>query len=201
MSSIKIYDTTLRDGSQAEGISFTVEDKIRIAQKLDEMGAHYIEGGWPGSNPRDINFFSKVNRVKFLQTKITAFGSTRYPNKKVEEDKVIQALMRTETEVVTIFGKTWDLHVRDALSTSLDENLRMVFESINYLKKHRTEVLFDAEHFLMVTKITPNTQSKQSKKQNQGEQTGLYSAIQMVGRFLMKFIQFFLKLKILLTSD
>ena len=201
MSSIKIYDTTLRDGSQAEGISFTVEDKIRIAQKLDEMGAHYIEGGWPGSNPRDIDFFSKVNRVKFLQTKITAFGSTRYPNKKVEEDKVIQALMRTETEVVTIFGKTWDLHVRDALSTSLDENLRMVFESINYLKKHRTEVLFDAEHFLMVTKITPNTQSKQSKKQNQGEQTGLYSAIQMVGRFLMKFIQFFLKLKILLTSD
>ena len=86
MNSIKIYDTTLRDGSQAEGISFTVEDKIRIAQKLDEMGAHYVEGGWPGSNPRDIDFFSKVNRVNFLQTKITAFGSTRYPNKKVEED-------------------------------------------------------------------------------------------------------------------
>ena len=115
MNSIKIYDTTLRDGSQAEGISFTVEDKIRIAQKLDEIGAHYVEGGWPGSNPRDIDFFSKVNHVKFLQTKITAFGSTRYPNKKVEEDIVIQALLRTETEVVTIFGKTWDLHVRDCL--------------------------------------------------------------------------------------
>ena len=164
MNSIKIYDTTLRDGSQAEGISFTVEDKIRIAQKLDEMGAHYIEGGWPGSNPRDIDFFSKVNRVNFLQTKITAFGSTRYPNKKVEEDSIIQALLRTETEVVTIFGKTWDLHVRDALSTSLDENLRMIFESINYLKKHRTEVLFDAEHFFDGYKKNPEYAIKTIKE-------------------------------------
>jgi len=168
MNSIKIYDTTLRDGSQAEGISFTVEDKIRIAQKLDEMGAHYIEGGWPGSNPRDIEFFSKVNRVNFLQTKITAFGSTRYPNKKVEEDIVIQALMRTETEVVTIFGKTWDLHVRDALSTSLDENLRMIFESINYLKKHRTEVLFDAEHFFDGYKNNPEYAIKTIKEAESG---------------------------------
>ena len=168
MNSIKIYDTTLRDGSQAEGISFTVEDKIRIAQKLDEMGAHYIEGGWPGSNPRDIDFFSKVNRVNFLQTKITAFGSTRYPNKKVEEDLVIQALMRTETEVVTIFGKTWDLHVRDALSTSLDENLRMIFESINYLKKHRTEVLFDAEHFFDGYKNNPEYAIKTIKEAESG---------------------------------
>ena len=168
MNSIKIYDTTLRDGSQAEGISFTVEDKIRIAQKLDEMGAHYIEGGWPGSNPRDIDFFSKVNRINFLQTKITAFGSTRYPNKKVEEDIVIQALMRTETEVVTIFGKAWDLHVRDALSTSLDENLQMIFESINYLKKHRTEVLFDAEHFFDGYKNNPEYAIKTSKEAESG---------------------------------
>ena len=168
MNSIKIYDTTLRDGSQAEGISFTVEDKIRIAQKLDEIGAHYIEGGWPGSNPRDIDFFSKVNRVNFLQTKITAFGSTRYPNKKVEEDSIIQALLRTETEVVTIFGKTWDLHVRDALSTSLDENLRMIFESINYLKKHRTEVLFDAEHFFDGYKNNPEYAIKTIKEAESG---------------------------------
>ena len=168
MNSIKIYDTTLRDGSQAEGISFTVEDKIRIAQKLDEMGAHYVEGGWPGSNPRDIDFFSKVNRVNFLQTKITAFGSTRYPNKKVEEDSIIQALLRTETEVVTIFGKTWDLHVRDALSTSLDENLRMIFESINYLKKHRTEVLFDAEHFFDGYKKNPEYAIKTIKEAESG---------------------------------
>ena len=168
MNSIKIYDTTLRDGSQAEGISFTVEDKIRIAQKLDEMGAHYVEGGWPGSNPRDIDFFSKVNHVNFFQTKITAFGSTRYPNKKVEEDIVIQALLRTETEVVTIFGKTWDLHVRDALSTSLDENLRMIFESINYLKKHRTEVLFDAEHFFDGYKNNPEYAIKTIKEAESG---------------------------------
>ena len=168
MNSIKIYDTTLRDGSQAEGISFTVEDKIRIAQKLDEMGAHYIEGGWPGSNTREIDFFSKVNRVNFLQTKITAFGSTRYPNKKVEEDSIIQALLKTETEVVTIFGKTWDLHVRDALSTSLDENLRMIFESINYLKKHRTEVLFDAEHFFDGYKNNPEYAIKTIKEAESG---------------------------------
>ena len=127
MNTVKIYDTTLRDGSQAEGISFTVEDKIRIAHKLDEIGVHYIEGGWPGSNPRDIDFFSKANREIFLQTKITAFGSTRYPDKHVEKDLVIQALMKTETEVVTLFGKTTDLHVKDALSTSLDENLHMIF--------------------------------------------------------------------------
>ena len=164
MNSIKIYDTTLRDGSQAEGISFTVEDKIRIAQKLDEMGVHYVEGGWPGSNPRDIEFFSKASRANFSQTKITAFGSTRYPDKNVEEDVVIQALMKTETEVVTLFGKTWDLHVRDALSTTLDENLRMIFESINYLKKHRTEVLFDAEHFFDGYKNNPEYAIKAIKE-------------------------------------
>ena len=164
MNTVKIYDTTLRDGSQAEGISFTVEDKIRIAHKLDEIGVHYIEGGWPGSNPRDIDFFSKANREKFLQTKITAFGSTRYPDKNVEKDVVIQALMKTETEVVTLFGKTWDLHVKDALSTSLDENLRMIFESIEYLKKYRTEVLFDAEHFFDGYKDNPDYAIKAIKE-------------------------------------
>ena len=164
MNTVKIYDTTLRDGSQAEGISFTVEDKIRIAHKLDQMGAHYVEGGWPGSNPRDIDFFSKASRENFLQTKITAFGSTRYPDKKVDKDLVIQALMKTETEVVTIFGKTWDLHVKDALSTSLDENLRMIFESIQYLKKHRKEVLFDAEHFFDGYKDNPGYAIKAIKE-------------------------------------
>ena len=155
MSSLKIYDTTLRDGSQAEGVSFTVEDKIRIAHKLDELGVHYVEGGWPGSNPRDLDFFEKANRVQFLQTRITAFGSTRYPEKGVEADLVLQALLKTETQVVTLFGKSWDLHVKEALGTSLDENLRMVFESIDYLKKHREEVLFDAEHFFDGYKNNP----------------------------------------------
>ena len=164
MSSLKIYDTTLRDGSQAEGISFTVEDKIRIAQKLDELGVHYVEGGWPGSNPRDIDFFTKASRANFSNTKITAFGSTRYPDKKVEEDIIIQALLKTETDVVTLFGKTWDLHVEEALSTSLDENLRMIFESINYLKKHRSEVLFDAEHFFDGFKNNPDYAIKTIKE-------------------------------------
>ncbi len=164
MNPVKIYDTTLRDGSQAEGVSFTVEDKIRIALRLDELGVHYVEGGWPGSNPRDIEFFSKASRSNFKQTKITAFGSTRYPDKNVEEDIVLQALMKTETEVLTLFGKTWDLHVIDALSTTLDENLRMIFESISYLKKHRTEVLFDAEHFFDGYKNNPEYAVKAIKE-------------------------------------
>ena len=156
MSSVKIYDTTLRDGSQAEGVSFTVEDKIRIVHKLDELGAHYVEGGWPGSNPRDIDFFEKANRASFFQTRITAFGSTRYPDKKVEDDGVLQALLKTDTQVVTLFGKTWDLHVKDALGTSLDENLRMIFESIGYMKKHHDEVLFECEHFFDGYKSKPD---------------------------------------------
>ena len=164
MSSVKIYDTTLRDGSQAEGISFTVEDKIRIAHKLDELGAHYVEGGWPGSNPRDIDFFEKANRASFSQTRITAFGSTRYPDKKVEDDGVLQALLKTDTQVVTLFGKTWDLHVKDALGTSLDENLRMIFESIGYMKKYRDEVLFDCEHFFDGYKSNPGYALKAIKE-------------------------------------
>jgi len=155
MRSITIYDTTLRDGSQSEGVSFTVEDKIRIAHKLDELGVHYIEGGWPGSNPRDIEFFKKARRLTFKQAKITAFGSTRYPGKSVEKDVNIQHLLEAETDAVTIFGKSWDLHVQHALSTNQDENLRMVSESLSYLKKHCCEVMFDAEHFFDGYKTNP----------------------------------------------
>jgi len=155
MRSITIYDTTLRDGSQSEDISFTVEDKIRIAHKLDELGVHYIEGGWPGSNPRDIEFFKKARRLTFEQARITAFGSTRYPGKSVEKDVNIQHLLEAETEAVTIFGKSWDLHVKHALSTDQDENLRMVSESLSYLKKRCSEVMFDAEHFFDGYKTNP----------------------------------------------
>lgn len=144
---IKIYDTTLRDGSQAEDVSFTVEDKIRIAHKLDETGIHYVEGGWPGSNPRDVEFFKRARHSTFKQAKLTAFGSTRSPKNKVDQDANLKQLVEAETPVVTIFGKSWDMHVKEALSTSLDENLRMVSESIAFLKKHVGEVLFDAEHF------------------------------------------------------
>jgi 2-isopropylmalate synthase len=155
MRTIKIYDTTLRDGSQSEDVSFTVEDKIRIAHKLDELGVHYIEGGWPGSNPKDIEFFEKAQRLTFKQAKITAFGSTRYPGKSIEEDVNIQHLLKAQTDAVTIFGKSWDLHVQHALSTSQDENLRMVTESLTYLKKHCAEVIFDAEHFFDGYKSNP----------------------------------------------
>jgi 2-isopropylmalate synthase len=156
MRAIKIYDTTLRDGSQSEDVSFTVEDKIRIAHKLDELGVHYIEGGWPGSNPKDMDFFAKVRHATLKNAKVAAFGSTRYPGKSVEEDTNIQHLLKAETEAITIFGKSWDLHVRHALSTDEDENLRMISESLSYLKKHDQEVLFDAEHFFDGYKSNPD---------------------------------------------
>jgi 2-isopropylmalate synthase len=155
MKSICLYDTTLRDGSQSEDVTFTVEDKIRISHKLDELGMHYIEGGWPGSNPKDIDYFEKINNESFRQAKIVAFGSTRYPGNKAEDDPNLQQLVKAETQAVTIFGKSWDLHVREALSTNQDENLRMIFESLEFLKKHCSEVLFDAEHFFDGYKCNP----------------------------------------------
>jgi len=148
MKTISIYDTTLRDGSQSEDVSFTVEDKIRIAHKLDELGIKYIEGGWPGSNPKDMDFFSRVQNSNFQQAKITAFGSTRHPNNDVKNDQNIKNLIKANTEVITIFGKSWDMHVNEALSTTLEENLRMVKDSVSYLKDNCSEVFFDAErHF------------------------------------------------------
>ncbi|MFQ5671793.1 MAG: citramalate synthase [Nitrospinales bacterium] len=156
MRTITIYDTTLRDGSQSEEVSFTVEDKIRIAHKLDELGVHYIEGGWPGANPRDIEFFGKVKHAGFRHAKMVAFGSTRRVGKKAEDDPNLADLLRSETETVTIFGKSWDLHVLEALNTSLEENLNMVGETIAFLKKHGREVIFDAEHFFDGYKNNPD---------------------------------------------
>ena len=144
---VKLFDTTLRDGAQTEGISFSLEDKLKIAKLLDELGVHYIEGGWPGSNPKDIEFFKKVREIKLNHAKICAFSSTRRANTKVEDDKILQALIEAETPVVSIFGKTWDFHVTDALKTTLEENLLMIEDSIFYLKKMGKEVIFDAEHF------------------------------------------------------
>ncbi|TDJ49896.1 MAG: citramalate synthase [Nitrospina sp.] len=155
MKPIQIYDTTLRDGSQAEDIAFTVEDKIRIAHKLDENGIHYIEGGWPGSNPKDVEFFKKAKHATFQQARLAAFGSTRSPRNKVDQDPNLRHLIEADTKVVTIFGKSWDMHVKTALATDLDENLRMVSESIEFLKKNVPEVLFDAEHFFDGYKKNP----------------------------------------------
>ncbi len=143
---VKIYDTTLRDGAQSENISFSLEDKLRIAKKLDDLGIHYIEGGWPGSNPKDMEFFRKVKKLN-LKAKIVPFGSTKRADSSVEKDRNLRALLETNMKTVCIFGKTWDLHVRHVLGTGLDKNLKMIEESIEYLKSKDLEVIFDAEHF------------------------------------------------------
>ncbi|MCG8528899.1 MAG: citramalate synthase [Opitutales bacterium] len=144
---IFIYDTTLRDGTQGEGVSFTVNSKIRIARMLDQFGIDYIEGGWPGSNPRDMSFFEEAQSLDLKYAKVAAFGSTRRANLKVEDDAQIKLLLDAKTPVVTIFGKTWLLHVKDILRTTPDENLAMIQDSVAYLLKNDREVIYDAEHF------------------------------------------------------
>jgi 2-isopropylmalate synthase len=153
---IRLYDTTLRDGTQAEDISFQVIDKVRIAQKLDELGIHYIEGGWPGSNPKDIAFFKDIKDVTLSQAKIAAFGSTRRAKVTPAEDNNIQTLIQAQPDAVTIFGKTWDFHVREALRISLQENLDLINDSLAYLKEHVGEVIYDAEHFFDGYKANPD---------------------------------------------
>jgi 2-isopropylmalate synthase len=144
---VKLFDTTLRDGAQTEGISFSLEDKLKIARLLDELGVHYIEGGWPGSNPKDIEFFKAIREVKLKNARIVAFSSTRRPNLKVTEDMNIQTLLAADTPAVSIFGKCWDFHVTDALKTTLEENLAMIKDTVAFCKKAGKEVVFDAEHF------------------------------------------------------
>ena len=151
-----IYDTTLRDGTQAEGVSVSVEDKLRITEKLDDFGIHYIEGGWPGSNPKDDEYFKQVKKLPLKNAKIAAFGSTRRAYLAVDEDPLIQNLIKAETPVITIFGKSWDLHVTEALKTSLDKNLEMVFDTVSYLKKNTDEVVFIGEHFFDGYKSNPD---------------------------------------------
>jgi len=147
MRQIEVYDTTLRDGTQAEDISFSVEDKLRITERLDELGIHYIEGGWPGTNPKDSEYFKKVKKLDLLNSKVVAFGSTHRPRRKVAEDTTIKAVLDSKANIITIFGKTWDFHVKEALRISLEENLNIIHNSIAYLKKRVEKVLFDAEHF------------------------------------------------------
>jgi 2-isopropylmalate synthase len=144
---IVLYDTTLRDGTQGEHVNLSAEDKLRIAQKLDEFGIHYIEGGWPGSNPKDARFFDMAGKVSFHTARLTAFGSTRKARTSVEDDDSIKALLNAEVESVTIFGKSWDIHATQILKVSLDENLAMIEETVSYLKTRGREVIYDAEHF------------------------------------------------------
>ncbi len=147
MPKVKIYDTTLRDGTQGEGISYSVTDKIRIAEELDNLGVHYIEGGWPGSNPKDMEFYRKVTATSFKNSQIVAFSSTRRAGIKARDDANLKALLESQAKIVTIFGKTWDLHVKDVLKTTLDENLEMIQDTISFLTSQGLVVFYDAEHF------------------------------------------------------
>ncbi len=144
---IRIFDTTLRDGTQGEKVSFSAEDKLRIAERLDQFGVDYIEGGWPGSNPKDMEFFERVKGRDFRNAKIVAFGSTRRPGNTPEGDPNLAAMIEAGTPAISLFGKSWLLHVREALRITPEENLEMISSSIRFLKSHGKEVIYDAEHF------------------------------------------------------
>ncbi len=144
---IDIYDTTLRDGAQGEGISFSVEDKVKIARRLDAFGVDYIEGGWPGSNPKDVEFFERMKTVPLAHAKLAAFGSTRRPGRRAEDDPMLAQLLAAETPVITFVGKSWDFQVTEALRLPLEENLAMIADTTAFLKSQGREVIYDAEHF------------------------------------------------------
>jgi len=156
MNQVVIYDSTLRDGAQAQGVSFTVEDKLKIVQRLDDLGIGYIEAGNPGSNPKDLEFFEKVSALKLKHAKIIAFGSTRKVGAKAAEDRNLQSLLSAKTTAVAIFGKSWDYQVTDILRTTLQENLSMIADTVAYLKQQGKEVVFDAEHFFDGYKANPD---------------------------------------------
>jgi len=141
------FDTTLRDGTQGEAVSFSVDDKLIIAQKLDELGIDYIEGGWPGSNPRDKEFFARARELKLKHAKLTAFGSTRFARNRVDQDPNVRQLLEAGTPVVSIFGKSWDLHTQRALGITEEENLALIGETVKHIRDHGKEVVYDAEHF------------------------------------------------------
>jgi len=168
MRKVEIYDTTLRDGAQTEGISYSVEDKIAIAECLDRFGIHYIEGGWPYSNPKDREVFNYFKNHPLKHSFLVPFGSTAHPSKKVYRDKNLLSLLSAETQYVTIFGKSWDLHVRDALKISLDDNLRIIYESVRFLRKKERKVFYDAEHFFDGYKHNPSYALKTIKAALEG---------------------------------
>ena len=144
---VSLYDTTLRDGTQGEGFQLSGLDKLRIAHRLDEFGADYIEGGWPGSNPKDVEFFKAAADEEWGHARIAAFGSTRRHDKAVEDDAQVKLLIDAATPVITIFGKSWKLHVAEVLKTTPEENFAMICDTVRYLKEADREVIYDAEHF------------------------------------------------------
>ncbi len=153
---LSLYDTTLRDGAQGEGISLSVDDKLKITHLLDRLGVHYVEGGWPGSNPKDTEYFRRLQELNLQNVRVAAFGSTCRVGSQPQDDANIQGLLEVETPVVTVVGKSWMLHVRDVLRTTPEENLRIIRESLAYLKSHGREVIYDAEHFFDGYKADPD---------------------------------------------
>ncbi len=153
---IEIYDTTLRDGSQGEGVSFSLVDKLNVTRELDRLGVDFIEGGWPGSNPKDADYFREVKKLKLGHSRIAAFGSTRHAKNLASGDPNLKQLAAARVPVITIFGKTWDLHVRDALRVALEDNLKMISSSIQFLRKKTDLVFYDAEHFFDGFRANPD---------------------------------------------
>ena len=154
MDKVEILDTTLRDGSQMAGVNFTLEDKLALTKRLDMLGVDFIEGGWPGSNPKDINYFKEVKKIYLKNSKVTAFGSTK--KRPGRDDKNLEAIVQADVSYATIFGKTWKLHVREVLKISYEDNLSLIGESIDYLKSHGIQVIYDAEHFFDGYKDDPD---------------------------------------------
>src|SRR5499433_2166100 len=155
MARIQIYDTTLRDGSQGEGVNFSLQDKLLITRRLDELGIDFIEGGYPLSNPKDFEYFQEVRKLPLRHARVAAFGMTRRKGVAPAEDTCLKALLDAQSPVITIVGKTWDLHVRQVLGTTLDENLRMIADSVAYCRSQGREVIYDAEHFFDGYKANP----------------------------------------------
>jgi len=144
---VEVLDTTLRDGAQATGISFTLQDKLSITEMLDELGISYVEGGWPASNPKDMEYFSRVRELGLSRTEVVAFGSTRRRGTRAGEDQNLAAILKADVRTAVIVGKSWRLHVERVLGASLEENLEMIADSVEYLRSHGLRVIFDAEHF------------------------------------------------------
>src|ERR1700730_2223886 len=147
MSRIQIYDTTLRDGSQGEGVNFSLQDKLLITRRLDELGIDFIEGGYPLSNPKDFEYFREAANLLLRHARVAAFGMTRRKGIKAAEDACLKALLESQAPVITLVGKTWDLHVKEILNTTMEENLHMIADSVAFCKAAGREVFYDAEHF------------------------------------------------------
>lgn len=171
---VDIYDSTLRDGAQGEGISFSVNDKLKIVKALDDMGIQYIEAGNPGSNPKDLEFFESVKKIDLKTSKLVAFGSTRRRDIKAEEDANVQSMLKADTDYVAIFGKSWDFHVTDIIHTTLEENLNMIEDTIDFFIKKGKQVVFDAEHFFDGYKVNPEYAIKTLQT---AEKAGAYSLV------------------------